>query len=257
MSVAEAARLVVADRRGGGHAGRVGQRVPRARRERVEAVLGRHDVVRPHLVLRARLGGALEARPQRRDERDQREPDHQRAGGPGRARGVARGVVLGQRTRQLRRAARPVRPTAAASGRTRRDEIMPTPMNSRMHPTRPARATAPVGRPPRTGRAPAAQPLSRARSARRCGSWRAATAAALAPSRTAAIGGTRVARRAGEIVASTVMPTPSSSETITVFALNTVPVRRQVDPERLEHRVQTLGDQQADRTDRRSPRTAR
>ena len=46
----------------------------------------------------------------------------------------------------------------------------------------------------------------------------------VAPSRTAAIGGTRVARRAGEIVASTVMPTPSSSDTITVLVLNTVPV---------------------------------
>ena len=50
-----------------------------------------------------------------------------------------------------------------------------------------------------------------------------------APSRTAAIGGTRVARRAGEIVASTVMPTPSSSDTITVRVLNTVPGAGQVD----------------------------
>ena len=79
----------------------------------------------------------------------------------------------------------------------------------------------------------------------------------VAPSRTAAIGGTRVARRAGEIVASTVMPTPSSSETITVRRLNTVPVLGRSTPKRLEQRVQALGDQQAERAGRRWRRTAR
>ena len=43
------------------------------------------------------------------------------------------------------------------------------------------------------------------------------------PSRTAAIGGTRVARRAGTIVASTVIPVPSASETRTVRSANTIP----------------------------------
>ena len=47
--------------------------------------------------------------------------------------------------------------------------------------------------------------------------------ASVAPSRTAAIGGTLVALRAGEIVASIVMPTPISSDTTTVRVCRTVP----------------------------------
>jgi hypothetical protein len=44
-----------------------------------------------------------------------------------------------------------------------------------------------------------------------------------APSRTAAIGGTRVARSAGRMLATRVTPVPSTSETITVRAAITVP----------------------------------
>ena len=47
--------------------------------------------------------------------------------------------------------------------------------------------------------------------------------ARVAPSRTAAIGGTFVALRAGEIVASIVIPTPIKSDTTTVRVCNTVP----------------------------------
>ena len=43
------------------------------------------------------------------------------------------------------------------------------------------------------------------------------------PSRTAAIGGTRVARRAGTMLASTVITVPSASETRTVRSANTIP----------------------------------
>jgi len=43
------------------------------------------------------------------------------------------------------------------------------------------------------------------------------------PSRTAAIGGTRVARRAGTTLASTVITVPSASETSTVRSANTIP----------------------------------
>ena len=46
----------------------------------------------------------------------------------------------------------------------------------------------------------------------------------MAPSRTAAIGGTLVALRAGEIVASIVMPTPTRSDTTTVRVCKTVPL---------------------------------
>ena len=42
------------------------------------------------------------------------------------------------------------------------------------------------------------------------------------PSRTAAIGGTRVARRAGTIVASSVTPVPTSIDTMIVWAAMTV-----------------------------------
>ena len=119
---AEAARLVVAHRRGGRHSRRARQRVARAGRERVVAVLGGHDVVGAHLILERVAGGALEARAQRGHERHEREPDHQRAGRAGRARGIARGVVLGERARRsaeaLARAPRP-RPRAAAPGATR------------------------------------------------------------------------------------------------------------------------------------------
>ena len=44
-----------------------------------------------------------------------------------------------------------------------------------------------------------------------------------APSRTAAIGGTRVALRAGRMLAISVIPVPSTIDTITVLPANTVP----------------------------------
>ena len=44
-----------------------------------------------------------------------------------------------------------------------------------------------------------------------------------APSRTAAIGGTRVARSAGRMLAASVTPVPTSSATTTVRAATTVP----------------------------------
>ena len=47
-------------------------------------------------------------------------------------------------------------------------------------------------------------------------------AGSVEPSRTAAIGGTRVARRAGTIVASSVIPVPTRSETTTVRGAKTV-----------------------------------
>ena len=47
-------------------------------------------------------------------------------------------------------------------------------------------------------------------------------AGSAAPSRTAAIGGTRVARRAGTIVATSVIPVPTSSDTRTVRSAKTV-----------------------------------
>ena len=52
---------------------------------------------------------------------------------------------------------------------------------------------------------------------------RTATSATSAPSRTAAIGGTRVALSAGKIPATSVTMTPISIETTIVRVANTVP----------------------------------
>jgi hypothetical protein len=59
----------------------------------------------------------------------------------------------------------------------------------------------------------------------------------VAPSRTAEIGGTRVARRAGETVASTVTIVPTASETITVRAWITVPLAGMPKPSASKYRA--------------------
>ena len=116
---------------------------------------------------------------------------------------------------------------------------MPTPTNRRMQPTPSSTTTPTVGRSANSPAASAtAATLSTIGAAVRLPASR--EGGSVAPSRTAAIGGTRVARRAGEIVASTVMPTPSSSETITVLRLNTVPVLGRSTPRALNSAFRPL-----------------
>ena len=67
-----------------------------------------------------------------------------------------------------------------------------------------------------------------------------------APSRTAEIGGTRVARRAGTMLATSVTTVPSRSETTIVRSATTVRHVRQVDAQGAEQRGHALGDPEAD-----------
>ena len=70
------------------------------------------------------------------------------------------------------------------------------------------------------------------------GSW--------APSRTAAIGGTRVARSAGRRLASSVTRTPTTSETTTVRGLESQAVVRQREADRVEERESPLARAEPD-----------
>ena len=74
---------------------------------------------------------------------------------------------------------------------------------------------------------------------------RSRTAAGVAPSRTAAIGGTRVARRAGRMLASSVIAGADSSETMTVRVAITVWPSGRSTPSALEQGDQALGDPDA------------
>ena len=64
----------------------------------------------------------------------------------------------------------------------------------------------------------------------------------VAPSRTAAIGGTRVARIAGKRPATSVTSVPTSSETTIVRVAKTVSVCGQLEVQRLEELVQADGE---------------
>ena len=66
------------------------------------------------------------------------------------------------------------------------------------------------------------------------------------PSRTAAIGGTRVARRAGRMLANSVTSVPTRSETTTVRVGEDRRAVRQVDPDRDEQPVQQLRQPEAE-----------
>ena len=90
---------VIAHVGGGGDAGRALSRGGRRRREGVEPVLGGHDVVGVHLALQRLLVGAAEPGRQGRDQRHQRQADHERRRGARRARGIARGVAACQLAR--------------------------------------------------------------------------------------------------------------------------------------------------------------
>ena len=111
-------------------------------------------------------------------------------------------------------------PTSLASGFTSRGASSAMPMNSPITPSpssRPMAAPVAANTPAEIAASDASVTPSPAFS--ECAAKR--DAGSVEPSRTAAIGGTRVARRAGMIVASSVIPVPSSSDTITVRSANT------------------------------------
>ena len=122
-------------------------------------------------------------------------------------------------------------PTTATTGRTRRGAVKAAPRNSSRMPSRDARITpatpSPLPSMPSSRSAappmPAAAPTKGARRPNR-------PLGGVDPSRTAAIGSTRVARTAGAMPASTVTTTPTSSDTTTVRVAKTVEACGRVSP---------------------------
>ena len=147
-------------------------------------------------------------------------------------------------------------PTTRASGLTMLGASRAMPANSPSTP-RPSRsATAPALRPP--AKTPSEIAASDARvtpAPAWCERAASPVTGSAAPSRTAAIGGTRVARRAGRMLASSVIAVPSSSDTMTVRGANDGRRLGQVDAQRAEQRDHALGDPEPE-TRARSPRRA-
>ena len=118
---------------------------------------------------------------------------------------------------------RPGQPTRRASGFTSLGAASATPMNSPITPRPSSRTTPSVPTLANTPSEIAATEATMTPSASfaECAARRLAGSSA--PSRTAAIGGTRVARRAGRMLAISVTTVPSSSETTIVRVAMTVP----------------------------------
>ena len=118
---------------------------------------------------------------------------------------------------------RPGQPTTRASGFTSRGAASATPMNSAITP-KPSRTTTPSV--PTLANTPTEIAATEATMTpvASFAEWAASRdSGSSAPSRTAAIGGTRVARRAGMMLAISVTSVPSSSETMIVRVAMTVP----------------------------------
>ena len=142
---------------------------------------------------------------------------------------AVRAVRTGLRC-ELRSASRPAAPairseglpTADAIGTTRREETSQKATNMNRQPSRSPGATSPCrGRPPRPRPAARSRPPAVTGGSQPCRVRR--PGGSVAPSRTAAIGGMAIARRAGMIVASIVIPTPSTSDTMIVRVASTRP----------------------------------
>ena len=114
------------------------------------------------------------------------------------------------------------RPTSDASGATRRGLNRATPMNMPAAPT-PIQAS-PGERTPNSPSSIAATPSATSTTAAALRRRRSRGVATTAPSRRPVTGGTRVARSAGSMAATTVSTVPSTSPRITVRGVTTVPV---------------------------------
>ena len=138
-------------------------------------------------------------------------------------------------------------PTTRASGLTSRGASSAMPTNSPSTPPPSSNATAAALTPP--AKMPSEIAASEATVTPRpalCECAAIRVVGRVAPSRTAAIGGTRVARFAGRMLASSVMPVPSSSDTMTVRDCDDRRGVRQVDAERAEQRDHALGEPEAE-----------
>ena len=233
-------------------------------RDGVEAALGGHDVVGADRLLVGAARGGAEAAEERGAQRDERQPDHQRGGGGGRARRVARGVAAGQPAGGTAEAPRGRADDRWRAGRTRRPAIMITPRKSARAPTPTRIIDMPRDPPPSAPARHSSEPRRRGSSSGSAGLRAPSRGGRVAPSRRAAIGAIRVARRAGEMLAIRVTTMPSASATMIVRGSTTVEAVRQVDAERLEERVQALREREAEHeaddrgehAHRRGPRSA-
>ena len=114
------------------------------------------------------------------------------------------------------------RPTRAAIGRTSRDESIAMPTNrSRTPPARPIRRSVVPRSSVNIARASRSSAPTTTRPAIHGTNGEIREGGSVAPSRTAAIGGTRVARMAGKSPAASVTRTPTSIDTMTVRSAKT------------------------------------
>ena len=193
-------------------------------RERAAAVLGRDDVVGVDLLLDGRLRRGAQAGAERGDDGDQREADHQRGGRRGRAPGVADRVLAGEPAGRAAEAGgreadqRGERLHQARSEHGDADEQREHADAERQRDESAADAAEQADRRAR----PARGRRRRCRGVRACGPGRP-TVVAVEPSRTAEIGGTRVARSAGTMLATSVTIVPVSMLTMIVRVASTVP----------------------------------
>src|SRR3954469_24296467 len=123
------------------------------------------------------------------------------------------------------------RPSSDASGFTRRDDTSATPTKSARQPVADRSSTIVTVRPGANRPAPSSPRPSATMLAAMYGAYGASgDLGSVAPSRTAEIGGTDVARAAGTSAATSVIRTPTSKETTTVRAASTVPACGTAEP---------------------------
>ena len=170
-----------------------------------------------------------------RDERDEREPDHQRRRGRGGALRVAARVVAREHARPRRRSAPPASraPVGERADEPRREEgdADEDAASGAERPWQRSTCFVPRRVPKRPKRSSGeARARSTSERRRRCGSGAKRDGGSVAPSRTAAIGGTRVARIAGRRLATSVTRIPTSSDTTIVRVSKTRPLFGSVNP---------------------------
>src|SRR5207237_10184862 len=114
-------------------------------------------------------------------------------------------------------------PSTAASGRTTFEAFIETPTKSRSTPIPRASSRGPVASPPARAPTQLSATATTSTVSEVAGPYFAQReTGSTEPSRTAAIGGTRVARRAGRTLAMSVTIVPTSRETTTVRVAKTV-----------------------------------
>ena len=258
MSPFDQARVRADARDDLGH-GRRRERVAGGGDERRVPVERRHDVVGDDLLLDRLAVRRLHPVRQRRDERDERDPDHQRRRRRGRPAGLRTAFPLASRPGSASRAAR----REPDDPRDRRHEVRREHRDAEEEQEDAGRdREQPIARAELVGEhrareERAARPTTTTAAIHGREAARTASCGSVAPSRTAAIGGTRVARIAGNSPARSVMPTPTSSETTIVRVAKTRSAVGKLDAEAPEQRLDPLGEQHAERRGRRATRGAR